>query len=354
MSNPLLDALELARYLLGQISSLLPISEIHFVAPDPNVDFTGLPSFGHVSRPSVRWCCSLTMQGKRSAISLSDVRGTDHVYGSGSTSGSGYVYTSAGGLVDVGHVRDNADMTRYCASQVLQNWPMGGTFSLGAEGFDPASNYDAERIITVKPSTITATPELMALIGARIAYDVAVFHEINTWDDSSSFSPEDNYSNLLGTYIGFLALLSTDDYNTAVNEQLTKLLIVLGAAPRDVTRDVIDYVEDHWFRVSITGVALKRRHFDALVEVPPWQATETQIPGLGSELTKLKAKVTGPSQPVRITVPDTHSVFGDLSQFYELNLVDGGTTVLKNSDFGSHIAGLRATAKQGDPNVDQP
>jgi hypothetical protein len=162
----------------------------------------------------------------------------------------GHLYTKYGGIIDLGHLRDHADFTRYIATQVVALFRSGGSVSLG-DDTDPLRDDTGDRVIVIKPQGRDPTAYQAAVLGAVISYQIAVWHEIATYktmQDYSTFSPEDNYTNLLGTYIGFLACLNErQPYDEAVTGAIARTLMKLGAVPRDITVKIVDYLEDKWY-----------------------------------------------------------------------------------------------------------
>jgi hypothetical protein len=162
----------------------------------------------------------------------------------------GHLYTRFGGVIDIAHLRDHADLARYIATQVVALFRQGGEFSIG-DDTDPLRDDTGDRVIIIKPQGTDPTAYQAAVLGAFISYEVAVWHEISTFmtmQEYSTFSPEDNYSNLLGTYIGFKACLNElQSYNDAIALTINRVLMNMGAQPRKVTIDVVDYLEDKWY-----------------------------------------------------------------------------------------------------------
>lgn len=125
----------------------------------------------------------------------------EHSYGEPNGSeNNGALYTCNGGFIDFSHLRAGLDWAVYTTLQLL-----------------------------AKPTTLTLEPEKaslklrfknlnqlsldeMASLGQKIAFERLLWHEIASWhyhapnffisEQQSTFTPEDVYSNLLGTLIG--------------------------------------------------------------------------------------------------------------------------------------------------------
>ena len=171
---------------------------------------------------------------------------------------NGIIYTSRGGFIDTAHIRDTADMTVYLFSQLLPKLGQAFVLRLDDElterravfrGFTPPVDED-ERVV------------LAAWLSARLAFQLAAWHEIAQWygfasipgfsEEVSAFSPEDLYSNLLGARIA-VSLIRRGDmtteaaYNRAMDDALPKALRELGAQPASITRFHFDMLDGHWW-----------------------------------------------------------------------------------------------------------
>ncbi|MEM7119182.1 MAG: DUF4056 domain-containing protein [Chloroflexota bacterium] len=314
----------IADLLTGQSPSLL--SGLRFEPPpsieDPNHLYLAFDS--SIDEPYGRACCSLNAQSDV-VLGLSDLG--NHQYDAGMVNNNdGYVYTKNGGIVDIGHVRDLADKTRFIAVKVYDQLKNDFTLHLEEEfGGEPKVTF----VQTPDPPDMKVHIELAASLGARIAYELAIWHEIVTWfwSDSafqkeSAFSPEDNFSNLLGTYIGYQAILTPNkDYNSAVDDVLKNTLIDLGAMSKNVTQKAIEYVEDHWFSRAQNWKkwgTTYRRHLKPLPSVTPWLITDVVVEGKKQELKWLQDQCDGQPPAMTIHVP-THLIDDRLlTDFYSL------------------------------------
>ncbi len=202
-----------------------------------------------LSPPASRTCCALGVSG---AIEPGAVTG--HVYGSTSLSNVGYVYTAKAGILDIGHIRDHVDLTKYIYAAIVA----GHAKIPCREG----------------TATLSRTPADPIAIAQAIAYVDSWSHEIRTFgtafQDFSAFSPEDLTSNFIGTFIGALALASGGPgagFDAAVDNELSAMLTALGARSRVDTEAVIAMKKSVWWdRLPVPS--LIRRNFDG----KPWLA----------------------------------------------------------------------------------
>jgi hypothetical protein len=121
---------------------------------------------------------------------------------------NGLVFTCRGGFIDTAHVRDYADWTIYLASKLSGHLRSGTTIELSNEAGKRRvvlEGVDRQLLRTHDPAALTMA------IAQWLAVQLSMWHEIATWYGSSSFpgfpekasafSPEDLYSNILGTKI---------------------------------------------------------------------------------------------------------------------------------------------------------
>ncbi|MEJ2158600.1 MAG: DUF4056 domain-containing protein [Desulfobacteraceae bacterium] len=411
------------------------LDQLSFYPPEDSGSAADFPALApNIEQPVPRWCCAIGWQSALkdapgSTVPLSKQETLGHLYGGTGYTGVpenmanaklaefvawitdtapeyyfeqgiprqmvsedpvGYVYTSRGGLIDIGHVRGLADRTRYIASQVLLHLPSGGEFPIYSE--------KGTRMVYLTQAIPDPDPYLAALIGARLAYETAVWHEIVTfftWEQYSAFSPEDNFSNLLGCWVGFNSLFTEpkNDYDMGVNISLDLALLRLQYQPKDVTIDAVDYVENQWYRYdpnfnveempsahfpdyspwlvtaplrSEVHLELLRRHFDAYGVVEPWLVTDFDVTGKNASRDSLRTACGHPVAATPIRVPDEDPGGSPLSGYYRLethvstdripaSFISGLPTPLTTAHFPVLIERLRAIHldKYG-PDTDRP
>jgi hypothetical protein len=269
-------------------------------------------------RVNLRPCCAFGSDIKASIAGLIPIPGYRipnilgpgdlgaHVYDSGAltkTSGTGpitgedrerngLVYTCRGGFIDTAHVRDYTDWAIFLAAQVGRRIVDGGEIPLPDEG--------ARRRVVVRP----LPPEVLERYGLTasiitlaqwLTFQLSIWHEIATWygwesvpgfsERASAFSPEDLYSNMLGTKL-MLAIVqkrearSETEYNRAVDAWLARSLELLGAVPRELGGEVARAVDGLWWdssrRVPDPGL-VQRRNFAIGDPIRPWIAPESAL-----------------------------------------------------------------------------
>lgn len=246
---------------------------------------TALPQPIDLKKPPpkvIRTCCAFGVDVKVvmlpfiriSSISAPNLIG-GHQFLGNKLENNGIIYTHKGGFIDLGHLRDIADMTAYLFALIQNNRATGlNNFKIGREaGLKTLSVQVPERFNDTD----------IALLAGRVAYDLATWHEISTWygasslpfvaERYSSFSVEDAYSNLLGVHLAIQSILSDKPYETEMTLNIQRALLYLGALPTlEDTRNAMLQVKDIWW----SGQAkfpnknlLKKRQYDILDQVTP-------------------------------------------------------------------------------------
>lgn len=232
----------------------------------------------------IRTCCSfgseLHLMGipfiKITEITSLQKMGGHHFLGDESEN-NGILYTRRGGFIDMGHLRDCADLTAYYYLLILEVKSKESirTLTLGNEG------GKKNLLLSIPPDISDADALLTA---ANIAYDLSVWHEIATWfgasfvplipERFSSFSPEDLYSNLLGVYLGMAAINSDLPYNEAMDGLLRQKLNELQAVhTMQETEMAMEAVEGKWWtreKALPSRKILLQRHFGDSEVLTPW------------------------------------------------------------------------------------
>lgn len=243
-----------------------------------------------------RYCCSLG-QGTftSSPMELSQLAG--HRYGTQKIGDPvGFVYTNRAGLLDIGHVRDMIDLTRF-----IYFWLMTSDRNdLKLKDFPDG---------TIRPIRLPMDQDEVLKIAGSMAYVLGWAHELITWkmyfwkmksspwvfnlywypQDFSSFSPEDLVSNLVGVEIGMRTIRENCgmDFDKAVDLQMERMMKELDAQPAARTKAVLDSVEGFrfgskkgkWFTENATFESIWRRNFYANPWLVPYQNLGAYRPG---------------------------------------------------------------------------
>lgn len=214
---------------------------------------------------------------------------------------NGALYTCRGGFIDFSHMRAAADWTVYLSFQILADdksvvlpWE-AGELKLQFRDLD---ELDEEDIVNM---------------AQKIAFERLVWHEIASWhyhapyhligEQSSAFTPEDLYSNFLGTEIGkriALRILTKQEplsYSQIATEEIQKMISSLGpvASKKDSKHayDVVDLNkqrrlpaeernEDVWYDSKIVFHDQRyvfKRYMNIGPAMSPWLIPEPQKAG---------------------------------------------------------------------------
>ena len=229
--------------------------------------------------------CSLTGGPRGRAGHLpTDTHGIDfpnpdklgkHSYGITLYEVGGIIYTCKAGHLDLGHIRGNADNTRYLVKKMrsaLENNSKGFGFTITGElsrhtvkltypaGWE--TNPDKERIIN----------EIAYATGPYLSHQATVWHEILTWfgvhfigfeqEFNSAFSWDDMYSNVLGTQLAVKAMKTPgQSFDQAMTNELNKKLKELNVQPREVAIKASDKMRNIWYTGNLVP-DMKIRHLD--------------------------------------------------------------------------------------------
>lgn len=170
----------------------------------------------------------------------------------------GIIYSRKGGFIDIAHVRDTADYTYYLFTQIYPRLGEAWMLTLTDE---LASRRVQFRAFT-PPDNAADSYTLSVYLAARLAFRIAVWHEIAQWygyhsvpgfsEEISAFTPEDLYSNLLGARLAITFLLkghggSVEDFNRGMLGILPSALAQLYAQPADATRAAFDSIDGRWW-----------------------------------------------------------------------------------------------------------
>jgi hypothetical protein len=297
--------------------------------------------------------------------------------------------------VDLGHVRDLADTTRFIASKVIALQKDGGAVVLRSEG-------GVRRVRVLPAGEHFPDVELAVMVALCAAYDFAVWHEVFTWfrlERHSSFSPEDNFSNLLGCWVGAKACLRSDrQYNTAVDSTLIQTLTLLGAQTREVALDAIEAVNGLWFdrnddltafvfaeigpaipffsETPASNKRLLRRHLVPLPSVTPWlisdlhgkKYTVSDSDGALEEITIDFDLGTPKPVPSVLGLPEATTTGLKVADFYDIEievdknkvpeetfaLIPNAARFIRRSDLQLLVNRVRAEVLSEYPHGDEP
>jgi hypothetical protein len=190
---------------------------------------------------------------------------------------NGVLYTCRGGHIDTTHLRWNSDYTRYLSERTCK------TLMKSKEGFSFHIVMERSRhdVTFTYPDGWDDTPteareqiarDVSYEVGAYLAYQATIWHEILTWfgtrfvgiepEFNSAFSWEDSYSDLLGTHLAIEAMKDHEhSFNAAMTLALNRKLQELGVVDRKQALAITETVSGKWFKGNFS-VDTTRRNFD--------------------------------------------------------------------------------------------
>jgi hypothetical protein len=205
----------------------------------------------------------------------------------------GIVYTCKAGHIDLDHVRGNADATKYLIERINKTLTAGKenfsfTFSMESSDHHFKFTYPANWNTLSKDEQAKIIDEVSFSVGPYLAYNGTVWHEILTWfgvhfggfeeEFNSSFSWEDQYSNLLGTRLAVEALRDTrHNYNNAMTIALEREMIHLEIQPKKTAIEAGRMVQGKWFTGNFVPTTIKK---NTDIGIDDGYVTPVLIPGI--------------------------------------------------------------------------
>lgn len=221
-----------------------------------------------------------------------------HDYRSGRGEGNGIVYTCRGGHIDITHLRKIADWTAFLAYHTREAL-VRGDHEFHFKMYEPSRHlvqieYPPGWSCLAEQTRQEIADRVCVGLGAHLAYTCSIWHEILTWhgykgigfypEYNSAFSWEDNYSNVLGSRLGALAVQDADhDYDEAMALQIEQEMRRLGPQSKEVARAAGEIVKGSWFVGAFIRVTMTKRHLDVGLDdglVTPWLVPD--VPGYGN------------------------------------------------------------------------
>ncbi|HML74897.1 MAG TPA: DUF4056 domain-containing protein [Anaerohalosphaeraceae bacterium] len=231
----------------------------------------------------------------------------NHQYNSGWSERNGMVYTCRGGFIDIAHLRESADRTRYLYEISRQNLIEGRTdfsFQMIEPSIYTITIHYPEHWANLSPEQKQVIADMVSIrLGQYLAHTSTVWHEIVTWfgfasvaflpEHPSSFSWEDTYSDLLGTRLAAQALEnSQQDFDSVLTELINRQMQELCIQSAAVAELAEHTVKEKWFHNDFYFlIRMNKRNFDTGDDdgfITPWL-----IPGICTE-----------TEPLSYPVPD--------------------------------------------------
>ncbi len=155
----------------------------------------------------------------------------------------GVVYTTRGGFLDMAHIRNSIDLTRYAYVNLMD------ALDAGRDELDMLSAEPDMYHVKLTPPKRWASLQQQRLaavrLAGRLAYLMTTWHEVNTWfgysgivvsERPSAFSYDDAPSHMVGVIAAMRALEKQPlltQFNQTVSAELSDYLRELGAVSPD-------------------------------------------------------------------------------------------------------------------------
>lgn len=177
---------------------------------------------------------------------------------------NGMMYTLRGGFLDIAHIRDTADNT---VGLFYQIFPKLGQEAKIVIPDELGARYIQLSAFDVSQYNARERWKLSAHIAAYMSFVMAQAHEIAQWhgyrswapwsETISAFSPEDLYSNMLGSKVALALLLTNLAFTQELYEQhftawLYKTINMLEPLSKDETNQLFKMLDGHWWDSSIS------------------------------------------------------------------------------------------------------
>jgi len=208
--------------------------------------------------------------------------------------GNGQVYTCRAGHIDLAHLRKSADYTRYFAKKIF-TYLMEGKSNFTLRMRAP-SLYLIQLDYPEKWENLSQQQKQQIAwnasigLGAYISYTGMTWHEILTWfgfrstliapETASTFTWEDNFSNLLGAHIAGKALNNIAEhsfnkslFNKSMTSALKEELSQLGIQPAGIAKRTSERMNGTWYSTAGIYVTMKKMNLDIGFDdgyVTPW------------------------------------------------------------------------------------
>jgi hypothetical protein len=247
--------------------------------------------------------------GSISGLSYTEVQDLGrHDYDSFFGENNSLIYTARAGYIDMGHLRESADRTRYLF-EVCYEKIRNSQLDFSYEIIEPAQyhvyvkypdNWDS--LSDDRRNQIAR--EVAIDLGQHFAHLSTIWHEIVTWygyastgllsEKASSFSWEDGYSDLLGTKIAASVLRENRPYNEGMTAKIVQEIQKLDPQSVEIAKKATETIKGKWFSGRYPFLSMKRRNFD--VGFDDGYITPFRVPGICGDV---------PVEPCRVPTLDS-------------------------------------------------
>ena len=187
------------------------------------------------------------------------------------------LYTLRGGHIDLAHVRGPADQTKKAydrAYDCIVNGRNSFTVSPAWERITNRVEFDFPKNwkSTPMPQRQQIAREIALKVAPVVGYNSSLYHEMLTWKGAkffliepefkSSFSWEDIYSNLMGSWVAVKAVKEGGNFNTTFTRLLNQELDRLQVVSKEKAEEITKSVKGKWY----TAASLIERNMDSCID----------------------------------------------------------------------------------------
>lgn len=307
---------------------------------------------------TTRACCNFTSHPVLDSLGLFQFANPNelgrHSYHQKEKDSMGLVYTCGGGFVDIAHLRDNADWTAHILYHLPKWLGSGKVIDARNEG-----GFRSRRVYFPKmdPKKISAlTNKDLADIAIAISFGFATLHEIVTGfeiavsfpvtlvlhEKASSFSVEDQYSNLLGGHLGALSAQAKGNYEDEITNHLNTTLKNLRPLSKEETKSLHAGLRNQWWQKDLLGRnrMVIRRNYGFAGEIYPDPA-----PGVAKcQGHEIKPVVVPEKLSNGFAVSDYFQIQGEVNKIFSRQIRKYGAplkSVLTQKDYPDFILLLK-------------
>jgi len=223
---------------------------------------------------------------------------------------NGLIYTCRGGVIDLAHVRDNADNTLALVSAVARSLETGGVVDVPPQGARMRAHLQP---VSAEAIQKYGRIQLATVLAQWLAYQFSIWHEIATfygyaslaeWPEKiSAFSPEDLYSNQIGARLAGGIILAKEarsdvEYGLSMDAWIKRMLRRLDAVPLQDSRAAMRAVDGAWWdsekRIP-DWTLVKRRQFETGPFLRPWRLEDARPGTNGAAKPLARCQDAGPA-----------------------------------------------------------
>jgi len=193
-----------------------------------------------------------------------------HNYANSRGEGNGIIYTCRAGHIDLSHVRNTADWTKYAYERIYNELLKSSANIPFKTRVDPSIFHISIKypndwdLFSIDQKRAIAHPASVKL-AQYVIFHAANWHELLSWygqrqlfffsEYASAFSWEDGFSNMMGIHlVGDVLLNKGKDYNLDMTRTIKDELEMLHIFSRNKSISITKTIEGYWYTGWIPGI----------------------------------------------------------------------------------------------------